>query len=65
MQGRLTDRRLRATIETTCAHCDDPMRLEVDSDLRVKVLTPGARPVIALPVIDVLKLNAPSITEHF
>jgi len=41
------------------------MRLEVDSDLRVKVLTPGARPVIALPVIDVLKLNAPSITEHF
>jgi hypothetical protein len=65
VQGRLRDEKLRATIETECAHCSQPMSIEVDSDLRVRVLTEGARPVLVSPHVNFAKLKDPCIIHAF
>jgi hypothetical protein len=42
VQGRLAGRELTAVIETACAHCSQPMRIEVTSSLAFRATTPGA-----------------------
>ena len=65
VQGRLTGRELTAVIETACAHCSRPMRVEVTSSLDYRVTTPGADPVISVPLVNFKRLKDPSIIHAF
>ena len=65
MQGRLTGRELTAVIETACAHCTQPMRVEVTSSLAYQVTTPGADPLISVPLVNFKRLKDPSIIHAF
>ena len=64
VQGRLRGEDLTAVIDTECAHCRLPLRLEIDSNLNHRVQTEGASPLICTPFVDVAGLT-PSIIDGF
>jgi hypothetical protein len=51
-------------IDTECAHCERPIRLEVDSNLVYRVDSESASPLVCTPFVDVSKLG-PSIIDGF
>ena len=65
MQGQLRHEKLSFLIETECAHCGKPIRIEMDSDLKYKVLDEGADPLVFVPTVDFAKLKDPSIIDGF
>ncbi len=65
VQGQLRKEYLSFVIETVCAHCGQPISIEIDSDLRYQVLTAGAEPVIFAPMVDFERLKDPSIIDAF
>ncbi len=65
VQGRLRGEHLSATIQTECAHCHQPLRLEVDSEMNYQVKEVGAAPVLFVPMVNFEKLNKPSIIDDF
>ena len=64
VQGHLRNEALEVTYESECAHCEQPMRLTVDSELRHRVLE-GGKPIIFVPLLDFAKLKAPNIIDDF
>ncbi|MDH3261520.1 MAG: hypothetical protein OEM81_07915 [Acidimicrobiia bacterium] len=64
MQGRLRGEDLAAVIDTECAHCELPIRVEIDSDLDHRVNSEGASPLVCTPFVDVSALS-PSIIDGF
>ena len=52
-------------IETECACCSKPMTLEVDSDMNIRVMSPGASPLVFIPEVDFETLPDPSIIHAF
>jgi len=64
VQGHLRNEPVSVTIRTECAHCARPMRIEVDSELRHRVLE-GDAPRIFVPLVDFAKLTDPSIIDAF
>ena len=65
MQGQLREEPLSFTIETSCAHCDEPIHIEMDSELRYRVLEEGADPFVYVPMVDFDELEDPSIIDAF
>ena len=65
VQGRLRNQKLSAVIETECAHCARPISIELNSDLQLRVLSQGARPVLVSPAVNFDKLKDPSIIHAF
>ena len=65
VQGRLRGKPLTVLVETECAHCGQPMEIELDSDLNYRVLTEGAAPLIFTPMVDFGTLEDPSIIDAF
>ncbi len=65
VQGRLREEYLSAHIETECAHCHQPLRIELDSDLNFKSIEPKTQPMIFVPMVDFEKLKDPSIIDAF
>ena len=65
MQGQLRKEDLTFTLETVCAHCGKEIRVEIDSRLNYSVVSPGARPLIFVPMVDFGKLKDPSIIDAF
>ena len=65
MQGQLTGREVTAVIDTACAHCSRPVQVEVTSSLAYRVTTPGAVPVISVPLVNLKRLKDPSIIHAF
>ena len=65
MQGQLLEKKLSFVIESECGHCHEPLHIEIDSDLSYRVLEEGAQPLVYAPLIDVQKLNEPSIIDSF
>ena len=65
MQGRLRKESLSITVETACAHCGEPMRLDIDSEMHCRVEDKRCRPLIFVPDIELRKLEAPSIIDAF
>ena len=65
MQGQLRAEPLTFAIETSCAHCGEPIHLEMDSDMNYHVVEAGADPHIFVPLVDVGKLDDPSIIDAF
>ena len=51
-------------IDTECAHCELPIRVEIDSDLDHRVNSEGASPLVCTPFVDVSALS-PSIIDGF
>jgi len=65
VQGHLLNRTLRGRLRTACAHCERPIEIELDSDLRFRVLSEGAQPVVSSPRVDFGALEDPSIIHAF
>ncbi len=65
VQGRLTNRNLTAIVESQCAHCAEPIRVELTSELAYRVLSAGATPVVSSPLVDLRGLKDPSIIHAF
>jgi hypothetical protein len=65
VQGRLRNEKLSFVIETQCGHCQEPIQLEIDSEMNYRVITAGAQPVIYAPMVDFDKLEDPSIIDGF
>jgi hypothetical protein len=64
VQGRLRGEDLRGVIDTECAHCGLPIRVEIDSHLNYRVQTDGASPLVCTPFVEVSGLT-PSIIDGF
>ncbi len=65
MQGQLRQEKLTFHISTTCAHCNRPLHIEMDSDLRYTVQESDADPLVFVPMVDFDKLDDPSIIDAF
>ena len=65
VQGQLLGEEIRASVTTECAHCSEPMHLEIDSEARGEVAEVGADPVTFVPLVDFSKLADPCITDVF
>ena len=65
MQGQLRNEHLSFTIHTSCAHCGEEIQIEIDSVLNYSVSTPGAKPLIFIPMVDFGALEDPSIIDAF
>jgi hypothetical protein len=64
VQGQLRGEYLSCVIQTECAHCHQPMEIEVDSELNVHVLSEAGEPFVYTPQTDIQKLE-PSIIDGF
>jgi hypothetical protein len=65
VQGRLRNEKLSFSIQTECGHCGKPLHLEIDSEMNYRVLEEGAEPLVYAPLLDVDRLEAPSIIDGF
>ena len=65
MQGQLRKKALSVAITTKCAHCDEPIHLEIDSDLNFRVVEEGAKPLVFVPLLNLAKLEDASIIDGF
>lgn len=65
MQGQLRQEALSIEIETSCAHCGEPIHIEMDSELRYRVLEEEADPFVYVPMVDFDELEDPSIIDAF
>jgi hypothetical protein len=52
-------------VGTQCAHCSEPMHIEIDNELTYSVREAGADPIIFIPQVDFQRLEAPSIIDSF
>jgi hypothetical protein len=65
VQGQLRREHLTVRIETECGHCHEPLHLEVDSELNYHVQEAHATPLVFVPMVDMKKLDDPSIIDAF
>jgi len=65
VQGHLRGERLYCVIATECAHCHQPIHIEIDSELEYNVVEKGAEPLVHVPLVDLGKLEEPSIIDRF
>jgi hypothetical protein len=56
---------LSCVIESECAHCQRPMRIELDSELNYRVVDQDAEPLVYVPMVDAAKIEGPSIIDGF
>jgi hypothetical protein len=52
VQGQLRKEYVSIEVETACKHCDQVMHLTIDSNMRVSVREPDAKPLVFNPDID-------------
>ena len=65
MQGQLRGDPLAVVVSTQCAHCGQPLHLEIDSELNHRVMEDGAEPLVFVPMVDFGELEDPSIIDAF
>ena len=65
MQGRLRQETLTFSIQTACAHCGQPIHIDIDSDLRYKVAEAETDPLVFVPMVNFARLKDPSIIDAF
>jgi hypothetical protein len=65
VQGQLRNESLSFGLTTECAHCGNPLHIELDSNLHYHVLEQEADPLIFFPLVDFDKLDDPSIIDAF
>jgi len=64
VQGRLRGEHVSGLITTECAHCHQPLHIEIDSELKYRVVETDARPMFFAPLV-VVQPGAPSIIDGF
>jgi hypothetical protein len=64
VQGRLRGEYVSGLITTECAHCRQPLHIEIDSALKYQVVETGAKPMLFAPLV-VVQPGAPSIIDGF
>jgi hypothetical protein len=65
VQGRLTGAPVSVHLESRCALCARPIRLEVDQELRWHAPDPGLRPLIMEPSVDWSCFLEPTILHAY
>lgn len=65
VQGQLRGEPLSFSIETECGHCQEPIRIEIDSEMKYRVSVTAAEPLVYVPMVDLHKLEDPSIIDGF
>lgn len=65
MQGQLRKEPLSFTITTECAHCHQPLHIEIDTELNYRVAEAEAQPLVYAPMVNFGKLDDPSIIDAF
>ncbi len=65
MQGQLRKEPLSFLVETECAHCGQPITLEIDSRMQYRVFEAQAQPILFIPHVDFARLKDPSIIDAF
>jgi hypothetical protein len=65
VQGQLRAEKISFVIDTECGHCQQPLQIEIDSQLNHKVVQPEAEPMVYVPMLDLEKLDEPSIIDSF
>jgi hypothetical protein len=65
VQGQLREQEMSFSIQTSCAHCGQPLHIEIDSRLNYTVQEKDAAPLIFSPMVDFGKLEDPSIIDAF
>ncbi len=67
MQGCLRGDELSASLETSCAHCDETLHIDIDSARQcdVREAEAGASPLLFEPRIDWERFTKPDIIDDF
>jgi len=65
VQGLLRSAPLTVEITTTCAHCRQRMRFEVDSELSWRILEGGSSPLVFEPEVDWATFSDPNIIDGY
>jgi hypothetical protein len=65
VQGRLRKEEVSVAIRTACAHCDRPLHITVDSELRHHVDQEGAQPLVFEPHINWQTFAEPNIINAY
>jgi len=65
VQGQLRHEKLTVQIDTECGHCQAPLHLEIDSNLKYRVSEATAAPLLFVPLMNLRKLKDPSIIDAF
>ena len=71
VQGRLqsafdkNSQLLSIVVKTECAHCGQPLHIEIDREMRRRVEAEGANPWVFIADVGFSKLTEPSIVDVF
>ncbi|MEE9168234.1 MAG: hypothetical protein V3U73_00630 [bacterium] len=65
MQGQLRKEPLSVVVTTECAHCAQPLHIEIDCEMKYRVVEEGADPLVFMPFVNFSKLTDPSIIDAF
>ncbi len=65
MQGRLRNEDLSVRVDTECHHCSEPLTLEVDGDMNIRVNGFEADPLVFTPDVSPFEVEGPSIVDDF
>jgi hypothetical protein len=65
VQGQLLSSSLSVVIRSECGHCGRPLVIEMDWELNYTVKSPGAEPMILVPLVDFKRLEDPNIIDAF
>jgi len=63
--GQLNNDYLSVDIDTSCKHCRQPMRITVDSNMRVSVNEKGAQPLVFMPDVDWTNFTEKNILQAY
>ena len=65
MQGHLRNESLSIEIESTCAHCTQPLHITLDNDLHWSLKEQDATPFVFMPDIDWSHFTGTTIIDAF
>ena len=65
VQGQLRGEPTSVVIRSKCAHCDQPISIGLDSELRYQVMEGGPDPLVFLPMVNLEKLTDRCIIDAF
>jgi hypothetical protein len=65
VQGHLRKEPLSVSVASECAHCAQPIHLEVDSELKYRIEEKEADLLVFVPTVNFGELTEPSIVDVF
>ncbi len=65
MQGQLKQKVLEVEIETVCKHCHHPMRIRLDSNLKVTPSEGASEHLVFMPDVDFEHFTGENIIDAY